>query len=77
MRVRYYVAIIWACFLVRCEFYGMAFPLWEGFDEWAHFGVAENMRVTTRPLVDPNTGHHQEEESAVPHELARRAFLSP
>jgi len=55
----------------------MAFPLWEGFDEWAHFGVAENMRVTTRPLVDPNTGHHQEEESAVPHELARRAFLSP
>jgi hypothetical protein len=30
---------LWACFLVRLLFYSSMLPLWEGYDEWAHFAV--------------------------------------
>ena len=30
---------IWICFLLRGWFYASIFPLWEGYDEFAHFGV--------------------------------------
>ena len=36
--------LIWLCFIFRGVFYCSFLPLWEGFDEWAHFGVAQRMR---------------------------------
>ncbi len=42
---------IWVCFLARGAFYSAAFPLWEGFDEWAHFAVIERMAVRSEVLV--------------------------
>ncbi|MGO9259967.1 MAG: hypothetical protein ACLQU1_27190 [Bryobacteraceae bacterium] len=38
MRTRWLLAV-WACFLVRLLFYSSMLPLWEGYDEWAHFAV--------------------------------------
>jgi hypothetical protein len=43
MRKRWWLGAIWACFFVRLAFYATAFPLWEGFDEWAHFAVVRHM----------------------------------
>lgn len=40
MPTRMLVAIIWICFLIRGWFCASMFPLWEGYDEFAHFGVA-------------------------------------
>jgi 4-amino-4-deoxy-L-arabinose transferase-like glycosyltransferase len=37
------VALLWVAFLVRGAFYSSVLPLWEGFDEWAHFAVAQHM----------------------------------
>jgi hypothetical protein len=31
--------LLWACALARLVFYAAALPLWEGYDEWAHFSV--------------------------------------
>jgi hypothetical protein len=38
MRPRW-ITVIWACALARLVFYAAALPLWEGYDEWAHFSV--------------------------------------
>lgn len=37
MSSRRILILIWACFLARGFFYCSFVPLWEGFDEWAHF----------------------------------------
>jgi hypothetical protein len=34
-----WITVIWACALARLVFYATALPLWEGYDEWAHFSV--------------------------------------
>src|SRR5690242_17298823 len=34
---------IWACGLLRLGWYATALPLWEGYDEWAHFAVVRSM----------------------------------
>src|SRR5579883_3080425 len=39
MRFDWRIRIVWACCIVRLLFYASMMPLWEGFDEWAHFGV--------------------------------------
>jgi hypothetical protein len=39
MRNRWLLLSIWICFLFRGWFYASLFPLWEGYDEFAHFGV--------------------------------------
>jgi hypothetical protein len=41
--LRRWVTIIWLCFVVRGLFYCSVWPLWEGFDEWAHFSVAQEI----------------------------------
>jgi 4-amino-4-deoxy-L-arabinose transferase-like glycosyltransferase len=33
------VKIVWLCFLLRVWFYAAMLPVWEGYDEWSHFGV--------------------------------------
>ncbi len=48
--------MIWICFLLRGIFYSVLFPLWEGYDEYAHFGFVQHMATsdslpnTTTPL---------------------------
>jgi hypothetical protein len=39
MRTRWLLVSIWICFLFRGWFYASMFPTWEGYDEFAHFGV--------------------------------------
>lgn len=41
---------IWICCAVRLIFYASMLPLWEGFDEWAHFAVIRAMAVGRTPL---------------------------
>ena len=43
---------IWLCFLFRCWFYASMFPLWEGYDEFAHFGVLRAI-VNSHTLLPP------------------------
>jgi 4-amino-4-deoxy-L-arabinose transferase-like glycosyltransferase len=43
--------MVWACFAVRLLFYSAMLPLWEGYDEWAHFAVVQRMAVHGELLV--------------------------
>src|SRR2546425_815769 len=52
IRMRYAVMLVWLCFLLRGAFYCTVFPLWEGFDEWAHFAVAQSMSISGSPVID-------------------------
>ena len=57
MRTRWWLALIWAGFGARLAFYATAYPLWEGFDEWAY-------EVETEQLADPDEGLSLEELNA-------------
>jgi Dolichyl-phosphate-mannose-protein mannosyltransferase len=46
------VCAIWLCFLARGLFYCSFLPLWEGYDEWAHFAVIDRMVTSGRLLID-------------------------
>lgn len=39
------VAAIWVCFLLRASFYCAAIPLWEGWDEYAHFDYVRHIAL--------------------------------
>jgi 4-amino-4-deoxy-L-arabinose transferase-like glycosyltransferase len=43
--------LIWLCFIFRGVFYCSFLPLWEGFDEWAHFAVAQRMSASSSLLI--------------------------
>jgi 4-amino-4-deoxy-L-arabinose transferase-like glycosyltransferase len=45
------VIAVWACFLARLLFYSAMLPLWEGYDEWAHFAVVREMAIGGHLLV--------------------------
>jgi hypothetical protein len=49
MRTRRLLLSIWICFLFRGWFYSSMFPLWEGYDEFAHFGVSR--AITTKGIL--------------------------
>ena len=51
MRSRWLLLSIWICFLLRGWFYASLFPLWEGYDEFAHFGVVRAMATKGLLLV--------------------------
>ena len=51
MQMGWRLALIWACFVVRLFFYSATLPLWEGYDEWAHFAVIRAMAVHGKGLV--------------------------
>ncbi len=47
------VACVWLCFVVRGAFHAAMLPLWEGFDEYAHFAVFEHwLHARTLPRLD-------------------------
>jgi hypothetical protein len=64
-----WVAFVWCCFILRGTFYSSVLPLWEGFDEWAHFGVIEQMRATHSAIIDRH--------SIISDEIAASFFLAP
>jgi hypothetical protein len=37
------VILLWFCFVARGVFYSVLFPLWEGYDEYAHFGFIQHL----------------------------------
>ena len=69
MRVDWRVVGIWACFVARLAFYSSMLPLWEGYDEWAHFSVIRHMAVSHEALV--------EREAAVPRDVEASLQLAP
>lgn len=40
------VVFIWAAFVLRATYYCVQQPMWEGFDEWAHFAYIQHMAET-------------------------------
>jgi 4-amino-4-deoxy-L-arabinose transferase-like glycosyltransferase len=69
MRTRVALAAIWLCFLLRAVFYSTMLPLWEGYDEWAHFSVARIMAVRGVLIVPRG--------SPVPRDVAASFGLAP
>ncbi len=50
-----WLPVLWACFLARLLFYSSMLPLWEGYDEWAHFAVIRAMAFQGQ-LLPPRDG---------------------
>jgi len=69
MRTRWWLAAIWGCFLARLVFYSAMAPLWEGFDEWAHFAVIRAMSVRGEVLVA--------RDSPIPRDVEASLQLAP
>src|SRR5258708_950963 len=44
---------VWLIFLIRGLFYISFIPLWEGFDEWAHYARLQNVATSGRALASP------------------------
>ena len=64
MRTRWWLTSIWICFLFRGWFYASMFPLWEGYDEFAHFGVVRAIATKgTLLLPRDQPGQRDVEES--------------
>src|SRR4051812_44758688 len=42
-RRRWVLALIWLAFLARGLFYVSILPMWEGFDEYGHFGFVDQL----------------------------------
>ena len=51
MPARRWLLAVWLCFLARAVFYCAALPIWEGYDEWAHFAVVQRMAFRGEGLV--------------------------
>ncbi len=69
MRGDWRVMAIWACFVARLGFYSCMLPLWEGYDEWAHFSVVRHMAVNHEALVD--------RDAPIPRDVDRSLELAP
>ena len=44
-RARRVVGFVWIAFLIRGAFYSAILPLWEGFDEYAHFAFVHHLKT--------------------------------
>ena len=51
-RVQYFVLMVWACFLWRGLYYASFLPVWEGYDEWAHYSFIQYL-ATHKTLPVP------------------------
>ena len=69
--------VIWLAFLVRGCFYSLEQPMWEGYDEWAHFAyiqhLAEDRVIPSR--TDPVSQEVQRSLQLVP--LSQSAAVLP
>jgi len=68
MGTRRWLAAIWLGFAVRLVFYATAFPIWEGFDEWAHFAIVR--QVAAGHMLYPR-------DALVPLDVAASMQLAP
>lgn len=59
------VILLWACFIIRGLFYCVAVPLWEGFDEPAHFAYVQYVALGRGFLVQPKTRPSLEVERSI------------
>jgi len=59
------ILLIWFCFVCRGIFYCSLLPLWDGFDEWAHFAVIERMSTAGSLLIDRNTSVSREIDASL------------
>ena len=59
------ILIIWGCFLARGFFYASIIPLWEGYDEWAHFAYAQHLRAHGTLPVGTDTRISREIEASL------------
>jgi 4-amino-4-deoxy-L-arabinose transferase-like glycosyltransferase len=69
MGAEWRIYAVWICFAARLIFYASMLPLWEGYDEWAHFSVVRilvNRGVALVPRYTP-----------VPHDVAASLDLAP
>lgn len=41
MSARVAIVLVWFCFVARLLFYCAAMPMWEGYDEFAHFAMVQ------------------------------------
>jgi hypothetical protein len=62
---RWLVFLLWACFVTRGLFYCLVLPLWEGFDEYAHFAYTQRVAVAVGRLVRPETRASREVERSI------------
>ena len=60
---------LWCCFLARLLFYAAMLPLWEGYDEWAHFAVVRQMAFGGRWLPS--------RDAAIPRDVETSLQLAP
>lgn len=42
------IGLVWLCFVLRGAFYSGFTPIWEGFDEWAHYGYIDFLETHGR-----------------------------
>jgi len=61
--------VVWACFLIRLLFYSAMLPLWEGYDEWAHFAVVRQMAFGGHWLVS--------RDAAIPRDVEASLDVAP
>ncbi len=69
MLAGHYLLLIWLCFLVRGFFYALILPLWEGYDEYAHFAFVQH--VATHRNLPAGT------ETRISREIERSVQLAP
>ena len=69
MTRRWPIVAIWACCVVRLGFYAAILPLWEGYDEWAHFSVIRAIAAGERLLVP--------RDQPVPKDVQASLLLAP
>jgi hypothetical protein len=63
------MVLVWAGFLARLLFYSAMMPLWEGYDEWAHFAVVRQMAFGGHLLVS--------RDAPVPRDVEASLQLAP
>jgi hypothetical protein len=64
-RYRWGLGAIWLVFLIRGAFYCQLIPLWEGYDEWAHYAFVEHLRLHPGSLPRTSDGVSEEIRESV------------
>jgi len=63
------MVVVWASFAARLLFYSAMLPLWEGYDEWAHFAVVRHI-ANGGELLAPR-------QAAIPRDVEASLELAP